>query len=201
MIKWHVLWALSSLGLAFGINAQMAPSLTFDAEAPDLGVGSGKLRLEQGASVHEFELVEIRALTQDVDRVFGPTLHVRELLLRSPQQDESSTPDVVLYVDFGSVEGVSIPANARDIGPIRDRELAVLASPVGRPLHSEIRLPGDAEATRIVSGTLSITDAVELPDQDGAAVWRVNGVLALEPAREEGAEALSGDFRARLTWD
>jgi hypothetical protein len=192
------LWLALSIGLAFGANRVMKPRLPYVLAPGERTMATGSLRLEDASGRVELKLVTIHVIATSIPRPFARPIEVRELWIRSPEQDGQSAPDLELFVDFQAPDGREIDADARNPSVLCERDLAILPAAIGGQARSQIRLPGAETAATITEGRLFIKNA--LPTE-ATATFRIEGELHLT-VRDNGSERnLGGALSARLVWD
>jgi hypothetical protein len=197
MNRWQPLWLLLAFGIALGTNRAMRPRMVYELAAGERDMATGSLWLQESETRIEVKLVTIHVVASAIRRPFAAPLPVRELWIRSPEQDGPS-PDLELFVDFSAADGHEIDASARDAGVLTERELPILAVAKGSDVHSRVRLPGADTPAFVSEGSVLIKEAIAT---DAAASWRIEGTLHLV-ARDQGNERqLNGKLSARLVWD
>lgn len=197
MSRWQPLWLLLSFGLAAGLNHLMRPRADYALSPGERTMGTGKLWLDIGGQRQELEVVTIHAVAEDLPRLFAEPLRVRELWLRSPEQD-GLPPDVELFIDFEPAEPAAATAPLRDVEPLRNRELLVRARAEGADVRSRVRLHGETAPSYVRDGRLFIDEAVDVAGE--AQAFRIHGQLGLTLDRGEQVAVVQGELNARLVW-
>jgi len=195
--RWQPLWLLLAFGLAAALNHWMKPRAEYALSAGERTMTTGTLWLETDGRREEFKLVTIHVVAQDVPRLLAELLVVRSLWLRSPEQD-GAAPDLELFVDFAG-GGAAVAADARDLAPLRARELPVLAVAAAGDARSRVRFRGAAAPWLVTEGQLVIAEALPLGERSQG--WRVQGRVRLSAGEGDRARALAGEFSARVVWD
>jgi hypothetical protein len=200
MTKFHLIWLLASVGISWFVNDRSGPEVDFALDAGELAMSRGTASLDGPPGSVELDLIDIHVVATDVPQFLGPTLHPRELWIRSPQEDEGSEPDLEIFVDLQAEDGPTFGATDRNVEHLVDRELALLVRPLGRPGVSRVRFPGADHATEVVEGTFVIDEALELDTDDAPAAWRIRGRLDMLVRDGDLEQPVSGSVRARLLW-
>jgi hypothetical protein len=186
-----------SFGLALGVNRVMRPRVSYGLLAGDRTIATGSLWLDDGNGRVELKLVTIHVVASAIRRPFAPPIAVRELWIRSPDQDGQTAPDLELFADFSAPDRV-IDAEARDANELTQRELPILAQALGSDARSRIRLPGSQQPALVSEGRLLIREALHTQT---AASWRIQGDLKLSMHEGGSERSVSGTLNARLVWD
>lgn len=192
----HVIWGVLSIGLAFWINHAMAPRVDRARDPEELSTPTGKLVLRHGAATHEFALITLRPVVQDIVYPFGKRIEVRELALRSASHQ--AEPELELFVDLATT-GTS--AASRDIQPWVRKPLPAVPAAYGGQPKSRVRLPGRAEPLGVVEGALTLERVKSLGESDsGMQRWNVRGSLVLTLLDQGEIQQASGDVEAVVSW-
>jgi hypothetical protein len=198
MSRWQPLWLLLACGIALGANRAMRPRMLYELAAGERDMATGSLWLQENETRIEVKLVTIHVVARAIRRPFAAAIPVRELWIRSPEQDGQPDPDLELFVDFSAADGHEIDAAARDTAVLSERELPILAVAKGSDVRSRVRLPGAETPAFVSEGSVLINEAIAT---DAAASWRIEGTVRLV-ARDQGNERhLNGKVSARLVWD
>lgn len=198
MSRARVLWLVLSFGLAVGANQAMKARVPYALLAGERTMATGSLWLDDGGGHIELKLVTIHVVATAIRRPFAAPIPVRELWLRSPEQDDQAAPDLELFADFSAPDGRVIDAEARDANELAQRDLPILTRAMGSDARSRIRLPGSKTPAFVSEGHLLIKEALHLQN---ATSWRIQGNLKLL-MREDGSErSVNGTLNARLVWD
>jgi hypothetical protein len=198
--KFHLIWLLASVGISYFINEQSKPVVDFSLDAGELAMPRGTASLDGPPGEVEVDLIDIHVVARDVPQFLGPTLHARELWIRSPQQDEGAEPDLEVFVDLQDPEAATLGVKDRDPEHFVDRELPILVRPLGRPGVSRVRFPGADHAAEVVEGTFVIDQALELDTDDAPGAWRIRGRLDMLVRDGDLEQPVSGSVRSRLLW-
>jgi hypothetical protein len=195
--RWHALWLVASLGISTGTNQAMKPRVEHELSPGQRTLATGTLRFDgQGEAL---KVVNVFVVAQDVRRVLAAPLPVRELLVRSPEQNDGAEPDLELFFDF-TADDHAIDTGARDIAELRERDLPLLATGIGSQVRSRVRFPGAAAPLYAREGTLRIGDVYELEDDENGATWRIDADVRLTLIDGDGERTVAGTLNARLTW-
>lgn len=190
----HVVWGALSIALAFWINHMMEPRVDRARDATDLSTATGRLALRRGAASHEFALVTLRPLVQDIVYPFGKRIEIRELSVRSTGERD---PDLELFVDLS---GTAANVSSREVQPWMSSGLPIVAATFGG-LKSHVRLPGRADPLGVVEGEVTITEVRALgASESGMQRWRVRGGLVLTLLDQGEIQQGSGDLEAVVSW-
>jgi hypothetical protein len=193
-----MIWLAASFAISAGANHTMAPTVTYELSPGQRTLATGTLRFEGGQG-EEIKVVNVFVIAQDLRRVMAEPLHVRELLIRSPEESEGEAPDLELFFDFSDEDHV-IDADARDLAELRERDLPLLPAGIGSELRSRVRFPGAAEPVLARAGSLRIGEVYELDDDEAGETWRIEADVQLTLAEGERDRTVKGTLNARLTW-
>ena len=125
MKVFHILWAVVSVALSWGVNEWTKPRVEYPLGIGQRTMSTGNATLQVGSSEHKFGLIDVHTVARDVHQVFGRVLTPREIWIRSPQEDEETPPDLELFFDFADGQEF-IYAEARDIKVLTDRPIVLL---------------------------------------------------------------------------
>ena len=200
MSRLQPVWLLLCIGVSAGTNHLTKPHVAYELSVGERSMGTGTLWLEDAGERHEFKIVTMQVVAAEVPRLLADTITVRELWLRSPEEEIGASPDLELFVDWSAADGHVIDAHARDAGLLTSRDLPVLAAGVGGEARSHVRLPGFSNAAPVSAGTLRITRALDLAKNETEATYRVEGDLTLLLHDEAGDRTVRGGLSARLRW-
>jgi hypothetical protein len=191
--RWQPLWLLLSFGLALAVNHLMRPRVAYELSPGERTMTTGGLHIDDWGGPQDFKLATIHLVTGQVRRPLAEPFVVRELWMRSPEQDGQGGPDLELFVDFGAPG-----AEPRGPGDITGRDLPVLPAAAGGSARSRIRFVGAEKALSATQGHVRLREA--LPTEV-ASNFRVEGELELLLPTDNGPRSLHGRFNARLVWD
>jgi hypothetical protein len=191
-----VVWALLSVGLAYGANEQFRPSFVREYDATQQSVVTGKLTLQLGAKTSEMPLVNMHIVTADVQHV-GKHYAVRELTMTSPT---GAARPLRIHVSLPEDDGVDYSLGFRD--PRRLRELPLRVLPSGRLGTSASYLvqDGDREDS-IVGGKLVLSRIEPYGDDPVHLGYSAHGRLDLEVETPSGLKILAATVEGRVIWD
>lgn len=198
MNRWQPLWLLISFGLALGANRVMKPRVSYALAAGERSMATGSLWFQDNGARVELKLVTIHVVASAIRRPFAQALPVRELWIRSPEQDGQPAPDLELFADFSAADGHEIDADARDSTELCQRDLAILPVALGSDTRSRIRFPGAEVPAFVSEGRLFIKNAMMI---EAAASWRIEADLQLVVRENGNQRNLNGTLSARLVWD
>lgn len=198
MTRWQPLWLLLALGLSVGANRAMRPRVAYELAAGERSMATGSLWFQEHGARIELKLVTIHVVASAIRRPFTAAVPVRELWIRSPEQDGQAAPDLELFVDFSAPDGHEIDASAGDASELTQRELPILAVAVGSEVRSRVRFPAAETAALVSEGSLLIKEAI---NTDAAASWRIEGDVQLVVHEDGNERNLRGKLSARLVWD
>jgi hypothetical protein len=199
MSRWHTLWLLASFAISFGTNHAFKPHVEHPLSPGQRTLATGTVTFDS-AGGEEMKIVNLFVVAHDLPRVMSEPLRVRELLVRSPEQEDGQEPDLELFFDFTAPKGPVIAADARDMTELRERDLPLLPTAVGATTRSRVRFPGAAAPSFARDGSLRITQTFDLDDDDSGASWRVEGDVQLTLAGPDGERTVKGTLSARVTW-
>ena len=195
MTKLHAIWFALSFAISFGANHVLAPSLDYSAWSGGPTLASGDLSVSGGERA-KVRLVDIRVITADVAATFGEPLAVRELLLRGALDEGQTETDLEMFVDLAPEHGRPIAANARAMDGFKNTPLPVLARARANGPPSRIRLPGSDAPAFVTSGTLTLSEVLQIEP----GLWRVRGELHVELEQNGDATSLFGRLSGRVVW-
>jgi len=191
--RWQPLWLACSFALAVGVNQLMRPRVAYELSPGERALTTGSLHVHDWNGPHDLKLATIHLVTGSVRRPFAAPFVVRELWIRSPEQDGQGGPDLELFVDYDAAGAE--PRGPSDIG---GRDLPVLRRASGGNTRSRMRFAGAEKPLEVREGSVKLGEA--LPT-DTASIFRVEGELDLMLSTENGLRPLHGRFNARLVWD
>jgi hypothetical protein len=199
--RWLPLWLLFAFGGSFELNNLTRKHVPYELSIGERTMATGSVSFEDNDGPHELKLATIHVIACDVHRTFGPSWIVRELWLRSPEQDAQTAPDLELFLDFDQ-EGRTPAVDARQIGVLAQRELPILPLALGSRTPSQLRFAGAPAPLLISNGRLTIRQTMALEGQS-APSWHIDGDLDLALPDGNGATArrVHGTLSARLVWD
>jgi hypothetical protein len=195
--RWQVLWLPLACAMSAGVNHAMRPVPPYALSESERTTSTGALSLEEGSRRHDFKLVSVYVVSADLPRVFADPLPLRELWLRSAEQD-GQPPDLELFADFAA-DGTVSDVAARDIASLRGRPLPIVRA-LGADLHSRVRLPGAPGPARVEDGQMLITEAIEFERGKPAQGYRIRARLELKLADGDTPRTLKGELNARLVF-
>jgi hypothetical protein len=195
--RWQPIWLLASFALAVGLNHATRPAADYALSVGERTMSTGKLWLEAGGQRQEFELVTIRVVAQELPRVLAEPLVIRELWLRSREQD-GAPPDLELFVDFESGGAGPRVERADELALLRGRDLPIRPRAEGSDARSRVRWHGAAAPLHVQQGRLLIDELVDVGGESQG--FRVRGELGLSLEDGERTTPVRGELNARLVW-
>ncbi len=195
--RWQPLWLLLCFGLAVAVNHLMRPRVPYTLSPGERTMATGTLWLDDHGQRRRVELTTVHVVAVDLRRPFADALEVRELWLRSPEQDDQVEPDFELFVDFAKSEP---DGGWRERGPkaLAGSDLPILTAAVGSTTRSRIRFAGAEQPSLVDAGSLRIREALPV---EAASMFRIEGELELEVHEQGASRSVHGSFNARLLWD
>jgi hypothetical protein len=191
MSKWHLVWAVVSVGVAYGLNARARPEIDRSRPEAELTAPTGQLALSHARGRRELPLIDARVLAADIDYPFNKRIAVREISLRSPSEGE---PDMELFIAFD--EG-GMAVDARKLKPVVGKALPIVPEVIGG-LRSRVTIKGTVH--EVIGGTCTFTQALPMAQGEEMASWRVKGKLDLSLQTDGAPEPATATFKARVVW-
>jgi len=199
--KWQPLWLALCLGLAFGSNRLMRPAIVYALSPGERTLATGTLKLD--GAPEGIRIVTVFVVADELRRPLADPIHVRELWLRSPEQDTeleaSPPPDIELFFDYSGDQRAA-DASVHDVEILRDRELPLLPVALGGDARSQLRFPGASTPSQVTAGSLRILESFELESDSPRTTFRIEGEIELTVRDGSSERSVQGTFNARLGW-
>lgn len=192
----HAVWAVASLGLAFLVNQVMRPEVDRSRDPGELAVGTGELVLEHSGGRMALALVTLRPIVRDLPFPFGKVVQIREVMVRSASG--SGDPDVEIYFDLGGDAPFGV--DERHPNLLVAKSFSALPTVFGGSETSRIRLDAATGYGEVVSGALTLTEALPVNEQAGETSVRIKGHLSVRISTAGVEDQVQGRLSGRWVW-